>query len=132
MHSFKEYLKNQEYSNEQEILSKLPNLNLVQQVQLDIALHNDAISKNTFYNQNRNLATDSLWKENLISIFQGKLNDPILIKKIIALLYRDIETHKRSGNPITGSEIWHKTWIHVYSGWLNKLKTILGAFNGQA
>ncbi len=120
-----------EYVNELDIISQLPQLSPIQQVQLDISLHNDAVNKGTFGRQSSLLSNDSLWKHKLAEIFQGKEKNPEVIKQTIDIVEKDLNSHLgRPSSSKTGSLAWHQAWINVYQGWLRQLQAILGALNG--
>jgi hypothetical protein len=126
---FSDRLRQRGYSNEDNILAILPNLDTIQQIRLDMSLHQDAIGSDSFPFHRNLLYNDGKWKEQLISVFKGN-NNPHLIKKLIWIIKRDIQSHQnRLSNHITGSAEWHKTWIEVYHQWLKKLKELYGQKN---
>lgn len=119
---FKQFLE-QAFPNELNILSKLPNLNTVQQLALDRQLHKDAVNKGTFGSQSTQLAQDSDWKAKISDVFQGKELNPDVIYQLIALLEKDIASHKNQIiSQKTGSNDWHQAWINVYIDWIRKLR----------
>lgn len=124
---FSNYLRQYGYSNENDILSILPNMDPIQQVKLDINLNMNAID--SFPNSNHLLVSNSKDKKNLIPFFQGKIKDPNTIKQLIQVVENSKRTHQnRVANQLTGSSDWNNTWIKVYDKWLKKL---YGAINGQ-
>lgn len=130
MYKFSEYLADRGFSQEQPILVQLPGLNMVQQAQLDMKLHNNAIANQTFGTQSSQLSTDKGWKQSFIDIIQGRQTNPEIIRQTIDSIERDMDSHRnRLSDEKTGSNAWHRAWISVYEKWLQKLHT-LGEFNG--
>jgi hypothetical protein len=122
---FRQWLLQVEYSNEDSILSMLPNLDVTQQVLLDKRLHRDAIARGTFGLQGSMLARDSQWKDKVIDIVTGKEKSPKIIEQVISLIKKDIASHQnRLPDVKTGSLAWHETWIRVYQEWLKKIEEI--------
>ncbi len=119
-------------NQEHDIISILPQLSPIQQVKLDIELHNKAISRGTFGGQTPVLQDDNIWKQKLLDIFAGKIKNPQMISQIIVKLKKDRTTHtNRDGAAETGSEAWHQAWLDVYSKWIDQLNKMLGAVHGQ-
>ncbi len=124
---FKQWL----LETEQPVLAQLPHLDMVQQAQLDMKLHNDAIANRTFGPQGQQLADDKGWKQKFIDIIQGRETNPAVIQRTIESIENDLESHQgRLSDSKTGSAAWHQAWITVYTQWLQKLHQILGEFNG--
>jgi hypothetical protein len=122
MYRFSEFLADKGYSQEQSVLLQLPKLDMVQQAQLDMKLHNDAIVNRTFGSQSQQLATDKGWKQRFIDIIQGKETNPEIIRQTIDNIEVDLESHRnRLSDRRTGSSAWHQAWIAVYEQWLQKL-----------
>jgi hypothetical protein len=130
--SFWEYIQTASFPNERPLIAKLSKMTPVQQVQLDISLHNDAIKKNAFGHQSNQLLFDTQWKKRLIQIFQGAEKNPEIINQTIDIIGKDIDSHRnRSPNEKTGSSDWHNAWIAVYGNWIKQLQSILGALHGS-
>ena len=131
MYKFSEYITNKGYAKEQVVLSQLPHLDMVQQAQLDMSLHNDAIANKTFGSQSNKLANDKVWKQEFINIIQGNENNPSIIQQTIDNIKNDLASHQnRFSDNKTGSDAWHLAWINVYKKWIKVLQQKLGAFNG--
>lgn len=117
---FSDYLANKGYSNEKDILWLLPRLDKVQQVEMDIKLNNKGMD--TFPAHKSLLTSDINWKRRLIDVFRNGSADPELVKSLIAVVKRGIESHRnRVSNQLTGSDRWNETWIEVYKQWLKEL-----------
>lgn len=122
---FSDYLAQKGFSHETNILNILPQLQPLDQLNLDIKLNMNNID--AFPNHRDLLISDSEWKKKLIPVFQGKEKNPTLIKTLIRVVHNAINSHKnRASNQLTGSAAWNKTWIKVYNQWLNHLHKILG------
>jgi hypothetical protein len=132
MHRFRDYLAKREgYSQEDDILARLPSMDVVQQAMLDKSLHQDAVEKGSFGQQSGTLAQDTAWKQQFIDIVQGKERRPEIIRQTIDIIRRDMRSHlNRTPNVKTGSNAWHRAWAAVYQQWLDKLATIQGAIDG--
>jgi hypothetical protein len=132
MHRFRDYLAKREgYSQEEDILARLPQMNMIQQAQLDQSLHQDAVAKGSFGQQSGMLSQDTAWKQQFIDIVQGKERRPEIIRQTIDIIRRDMRSHmNRNPNAKTGSNAWHRAWATVYQQWLEHLETLLGAFDG--
>ena len=131
MYTFREYLFEKRYQHEQEILSQLPSMDIVKQIETDIALHNSAIEKGTFGHASSELAQDNAWKYKLLNIVSGQEKNPVVIHQVIDVIKNDMQSHQnRQSTPDTGSQDWHSMWLSVYGQWLHKLEQILGALNG--
>lgn len=131
MYKFSEYLADKGFSQEQGILAQLPGLDMVQQAQLDMKLHDKAVVNQTFGSQGQQLVVDKGWKQKFIDIIQGREKNPESIQQTIDSIESDLESHRgRLSNRKTGSSAWHEAWIAVYTQWLQKLHQTLGVFNG--
>ena len=120
MYKFSEYLADQE----QAILSQLPGLDMVQQAQLDMKLHNNAIANRTFgVDGSQKLASNKVWKQKFIEIIQGTETNPEIIRQTIDNIEDSLESHR---NQDIGIPAWNDTWITVYEQWLRKLHQLLG------
>lgn len=127
---FSDFLRRKGYSNEENILSLLPQLDPVNQVKLDIQLNMNGID--TFPNSGHMLVNNSQQKQGLIPIFQGKVRNPQVIKSYIGVVEQSKRSHmQRAANQMTGSHAWNNTWIKVYNQWLKRLNNLLGELNGQ-
>lgn len=115
------------------VLSRLPTLDMVQQARLDMQLHDDALARNTFGRQGQFLKSDQSWKKKFIDIVRGEERSPEVIRQTINNIGRDLDTHRgRAESEKTGSADWHKAWIAVYGGWLEKLHQILKEIDGTS
>ncbi len=124
---FREYLESQE----DQIISQLPYMNMVQQANLDQELHQDAINKGSFGQHSNALSKDINWKQVFTDIIQGKEQRPEVIRQTMDAINRDMQSHKNRIESVKmGSQSWHKAWVQVYEQWLEKLKNILGAIDG--
>lgn len=129
MYRFAEYLS-KHYPQEAFVLKQLPRMDPIQQAQLDIELHRQAINTGQLGHQNV-LQTDQTWKQRFIDIMQGKESRSIIIQQTIDIIRNDLASHQgRQNNPLTGSELWHDAWIQVYRNWLNLLKEKLYGTKG--
>jgi hypothetical protein len=125
---FATFIKDREgFPHERNLLSVLPYLDVIKQIEWDIALHSDAIHSGNFKKDNNLLASDSKWKRKLIDIFRGKEKDPQIISTLVNILNKDIASHQgRIPDKLTGSNQWNSTWIEVYKQWLEKLRKMRG------
>lgn len=122
-------LQQRGFSNEDSILKILPNLDPVQQVQLDIALNHNGVGR--FPQYEGLLKSDAKWKLKLIDVFQGRENNnPNLINLLIKVVKRGIASHNRSASQLTGSDEWNQVWTTVYHQWLKELIKLSGENNG--
>lgn len=122
---FSGYLAKQGFSHETNILKILPELQPLDQLNLDIKLNMNNID--AFPDHKDLLISDSAWKKKLIPVFQGKERNPNLIRTLIGVVKNAINSHKnRVSNQLTGSAAWNKTWIKVYEQWLHHLYKITG------
>ncbi len=121
---FSSYLAKKGFSHETNILHILPNLEPLDQLNLDIKLNMNNID--SFPNYKDLLISDSEWKKRLIPIFQGKERNPQVVKTLIGVVNNAINSHRnRMSNQLTGSATWNKTWIKVYEQWLKYLYKLL-------
>jgi len=112
-----------DFVHEHDLLRLLPTLDTIQQIELDIALHDNAIKSGNFDQHRSLLATDSKWKNKLIDVFRGKERNPKVISSLFHILHRDIHSHQgRVANKLTGSNRWNDAWAKVYKQWLEKLR----------
>jgi len=126
---FSGYLRKKGYDNENNILTLLPQLDPVDQVRLDIQLNMNGID--SFPGSGHLLVNNSKQKAGLIPIFQGKVQNPQVIKSYIGVVEDSKRSHmQRAANQLTGSHDWNDTWIRVYDQWIKRLNKLLGELNG--
>jgi len=127
---FSDYLRQRGYSNENDILKLLPQLDPVDQVRLDMQLNMNGVD--TFPSSSHLLVTNSKDKAGLIPIFRGKVKNPQTIKYFIGVVNDSKKSHQqRAANQLTGSHAWNDTWIRVYDQWLKRLYKLLGEIHGS-
>ncbi|HUS04447.1 MAG TPA: SAP domain-containing protein [Dehalococcoidia bacterium] len=110
-------------SSAKTILSALDTLSPKEQVLVDMDLHRRYIEASKNKMAIEFLKKDTLEKQKILDIFEGKNKNPEDIKNAIGVLTRDQKIHQfwaARGGRFGGKE-WNNKWISIYDNWKSQL-----------
>jgi hypothetical protein len=112
------------YPHETAVLHRLERSSPLEQIQIDISLHDPAPGRFSKPDEH-SLSTDNRYKHLLADILQGHVNDDSIIAAVEKKVLHNRAEHNKylsqPPNSNTGSHIWHRAWLGVYDGWLSLL-----------
>jgi len=109
-----------------EIIKRIDELPIVEQIKLDIRLHDHyiATTPNIKKRYAIQLQQNSLEKQKVLDIFEGRNTNPEDIKYSIDMLLHGQELHRhwatKGGG--WGGKAWNNKWVEIYDKWISKLK----------
>ena len=115
--------------NEIATLQEVQNSDIIKQAKMDQDLHDAVQNSDRFSEEDKVfLEDDKKLKQRFIDLVEGKNVSEKEINEVTDGLLRDKSIHEQylsmPENENTGSHIWHKHWLSVYDGWVNKLNDI--------